>query len=140
MTEKENLIDAMKSGDIESSLELTEKILSEGIPAAEIADSSQIHVSDNEYGIRTTDSRLVASTTELLTNNEMMNKALHYQQFGCYSGNLAGAIYGGYAGGAEGTAVLQTAYHLMGTLLYSPGKIRKRYSGSSHRENHPRDV
>lgn len=83
------------------------------------ADSSQIHVSDNEYGIRTTDSRLVASTTELLTNNEMMNKALHYQQYGCYSGNLAGAIYGGYAGGAEGTAVLQTAYHLMGTLLYS---------------------
>ncbi|MCK4645914.1 MAG: B12-binding domain-containing protein, partial [Candidatus Aminicenantes bacterium] len=38
MTEKENLIHAMKSGDIGSSLELTEKILSEGIPAAEIAD------------------------------------------------------------------------------------------------------
>lgn len=83
------------------------------------ADSSQIHVSNNEYGIRTTDSRLVASITELMTDNEMMNKALHYQQFGCYSGNLAGAIYGGYAGGPEGTAVLQTAYHLMGNLLYS---------------------
>ena len=83
------------------------------------ADSSQIHVSNNEYGVRTTDSRLVASITELETDNEMMNKALHYQQYGCYSGNLAGAIYGGYAGGPEGTAVLQTAYHLMGTLLYS---------------------
>ncbi len=83
------------------------------------ADSSQIHVSSNEYGIRTTDSRLVASTTELETNNELLNKGLHYHQFGCYSGNLAGAIYGGYAGGAEGTAVLQTAYHIMGNLLYS---------------------
>lgn len=83
------------------------------------ADSSQIHVSSNEYGIRTTDSRLVASTTELETNNELLNKGLHYHQFGCYSGNLAGAIYGGYAGGAEGTAVLQTAYHVMGNLLYS---------------------
>jgi len=83
------------------------------------ADSSQIHVSNNDYGVRVTDSRLVASTTELETNNELMNKALHYQQFGCYSGNLAGAIYGGYAGGPEGTAVLQTAYHIMGTLLYS---------------------
>lgn len=83
------------------------------------ADSSQIHVSDKEYGIQPTDSRLVASTTELQTNNELMNKALHYHQFGCYSGNLAGAIYGGYAGGAEGTAVLQTAYHIMGNLLYS---------------------
>ena len=39
MTEKENLINAMKSGDIGSSLELTEKVLSEGIPAVEIADT-----------------------------------------------------------------------------------------------------
>ena len=61
----------------------------------------------------------MASTTELETNNELLNKGLHYHQFGCYSGNLAGAIFGGYAGGAEGTAVLQTAYHLMGNLLYS---------------------
>ncbi|NOR15124.1 MAG: monomethylamine:corrinoid methyltransferase [Candidatus Aminicenantes bacterium] len=83
------------------------------------ADSSQIHVSNEQYGIQPTDSRLVASITELETSNELMNKAVHYQQYGCYSGNLAGAIYGGYAGGAEGTAVLQTAYHLMGTLLYS---------------------
>jgi hypothetical protein len=83
------------------------------------ADSSQIHVSHPEYGIRPTDSRQVASITELETNNEMLNKGLHYHQYGCYSGNLAGAIYGGYAGGPEGTAVLQTAYHLMGNLLYS---------------------
>jgi len=83
------------------------------------ADSSQIHVSNEEYGIRTTDSRLVGSITELMTDDELMNKALHYHQFGSYSGNLTGAIYGAYAGGAEGTAVVQVMYHLMGTLLYS---------------------
>jgi methylamine--corrinoid protein Co-methyltransferase len=83
------------------------------------SDCSQLHVSHPEYGIRPTDSRLVASISELETNNEMLNKALHYHQYGCYSGHLAGAICGGYAGGPEGTAVLQTAYHIVGNLLYS---------------------
>ena len=39
MTEKENLINAMKSGDVGSSVEMTEIALSAGIPASEIADS-----------------------------------------------------------------------------------------------------
>jgi len=39
MAEKENLINAMKSGDVGSSVEMTEKALSAGIPASEIADS-----------------------------------------------------------------------------------------------------
>jgi len=39
MTEKENLISAMKSGDIASSVEMTKKVLKKGIPAAEVIDS-----------------------------------------------------------------------------------------------------
>jgi corrinoid protein of di/trimethylamine methyltransferase len=39
MTEKENLISAMKSGDIASSVEMTKKVLKKGIPAAEVVDS-----------------------------------------------------------------------------------------------------
>lgn len=39
MTNRENLINAMKSGDIASSIEMTKKVLEEGMPAAEIADS-----------------------------------------------------------------------------------------------------
>lgn len=38
MAEKENLINAMKSGDVVSSVEMTKKALSAGIPASEIAD------------------------------------------------------------------------------------------------------
>lgn len=80
--------------------------------------ASQIAASDPEWGVRTTDSRLVGSITEFMTNNSMMNKAIHYQQYGCYAGNLTGALYGGYAGGAEGTAVLEAAYHLNGLMVH----------------------
>lgn len=79
---------------------------------------AQISVSNPEWGVRRTDSRLVGSLTEFMTNNAMMNKAVHYQQYGCFAGSLTGAIFGGYAGGAEGTAVLETAYHLKGLLVH----------------------
>lgn len=82
------------------------------------SDFSQIAVSNEDWGVRTTDSRLVGSVTELMTNNMMINKAIHYQQYGCYSGSLTGALYGGYAGGAEGTAVVQAAYHLKGLMVH----------------------
>ncbi len=39
MTNRESLISAMKSGDIDSCIELTKKALEEGTPAKEIADS-----------------------------------------------------------------------------------------------------
>ena len=39
MTEREDLINAMKSGDIATSVELTEKALAEGVSAADLADS-----------------------------------------------------------------------------------------------------
>lgn len=82
------------------------------------SDTAQIHVSDPSWGIRPSDSRLVGSITEFMTNNSMLNKATHYQQYGSFAGSLTGAIYGGYAGGAEGTAVLETAYHLKGLMVH----------------------
>jgi corrinoid protein of di/trimethylamine methyltransferase len=39
MTEREKLVNAMKAGDVPSSLELTKKVLEEGTPAAEVSDS-----------------------------------------------------------------------------------------------------
>ncbi|MEW6375045.1 MAG: monomethylamine:corrinoid methyltransferase [Thermodesulfobacteriota bacterium] len=78
----------------------------------------QIAVSDPTWGIRETDGRLVGSITEFMTNDSMMNKAVHYQQYGSFAGSLTGAIYGGYGGGAEGTALFQTAYHLKGLMVH----------------------
>lgn len=82
------------------------------------SDVAQISISQSEWGVRTTDSRLVGALTELKVDNALLNKVAHYQQFGCFTGSLTGPIYGGYAGRAEGTAVLQVAYHLMGLLVH----------------------
>lgn len=82
------------------------------------SDTGQISVSNDQWGVRITDSRLVGALTELKIDNELLNKAIHCQQFGCFIGSLTGPIYGGYAGRAEGTAVLQVAYHLMGLLVH----------------------
>lgn len=82
------------------------------------SDSGQIAVSNDEWGVRHTDARLIGALTELKTDNRLLNKVAHCMQFGCFIGGLTGAIYGGYAGGAEGTAVLETAYHLMGLTIY----------------------
>lgn len=39
MTETEKLVHAMKTGDVPSSLEMTKRVLEEGIPAAQVADA-----------------------------------------------------------------------------------------------------
>ena len=82
------------------------------------SDMAQIAVSNDQWGVRNGDGRLVGSITEMMTNNAMLNKTAHYQQVGNLSGCLSGAIYGGYAGGAEGTAIMQTAYHLHGLMVH----------------------
>lgn len=81
-------------------------------------DSGQIAVSDNEWGVRTTDSRLVGSLTEFKTADTLLNRAVHYAQFGCYTGHLTGPIYGGWCGGSEGIAVTLVAYSLMGLVVH----------------------
>ncbi len=82
------------------------------------SDTGQIAVSNDEWGVRHTDARLIGVLTELKTDNELLNKVAHCMQFGNFIGCLSGAIYGGYAGRAEGTAILETAYHLMGLTIY----------------------
>lgn len=82
------------------------------------SDAGQIAASNNEWGVRSTDGRLIGVLTEMKTDNELLNKVAHCKQFGCAIGCLTGAIYGGYAGGAEGTAVLEVAHHLVGLTVY----------------------
>lgn len=82
------------------------------------SDMAQISVSNDQWGVRAGDGRLCGAITEFMTNNQMLNKAVHYNQMGNLCAILPGAIYGGYAGGAEGTSVLQAAYHLQGLMVY----------------------
>jgi len=81
-------------------------------------DSGQIAVSNEEWGVQKTDARLVGSLTEFKTADTLLNRSLHYAQYGCYTGNLTGAIYGGWCGGSEGTAITTVAYSLIGLVIH----------------------
>ncbi|OEU47658.1 MAG: hypothetical protein BA866_13435 [Desulfobulbaceae bacterium S5133MH15] len=81
-------------------------------------DSGQIAVSNDEWGVQKTDARLVGSLTEFKTADTLLNRSLHYAQYGCYTGNLTGAIYGGWCGGSEGTAITTVAYSLIGLVIH----------------------
>jgi len=81
------------------------------------SDAAQIAASNPEWGERLTDGRFVASVTELKINNSLLNKMVHFHTYGCFVGALTGPILGGYAGGAEGTAIVGIAYHIQGLLV-----------------------
>jgi hypothetical protein len=81
-------------------------------------DTGQIAVSNNEWGVRTTDSRLVGTLTEFKTADTLLNRVTHYAQYGCYTGNLTGPIYGGWCMGSEGVAVTLVAYSLSGLCIH----------------------
>ncbi len=81
-------------------------------------DAGQIAVSNEQWGVAKTDARLVGSLTEFKTADTLLNRSVHYAQYGCYTGNLTGAIYGGWCGGSEGTAVTTVAYSILGLVIH----------------------
>lgn len=103
------------------------------------SDVAQIAASNPEWGERLTDGRFVASIAELKTDYSLLNKMVHYHLYGCFVGSLHGPMYGGYCGGAEGTAVVGVAAHLQALMVnqahysnYFP--IHFRYSFNTSRE------
>jgi hypothetical protein len=81
-------------------------------------DTGQIAVSNEGWGVRSSDARLVGSLTEFMTADTLLNRAVHYAQYGSFTGNLTGPIYGGWCGGAEGIAVSLVAYSLSGLCIH----------------------
>ncbi len=81
------------------------------------SDAAQIAVSNPIWGARTTDTRFVASIAELKINYSLLNKMVHYHQYGAIPSALFGPMYGGYSGGAEGTAIVSIAYHIMALMV-----------------------
>lgn len=103
------------------------------------SDAAQIAVSNQEWGARTTDTRFVPTLSELKIDYSLLNKMVHYHNYGCIPGTLVGPLYGGYCGGAEGTAIVGIASHIMALMvnqtfwtLYFP--IHFRYSVNTSRE------
>jgi methylamine---corrinoid protein Co-methyltransferase len=73
---------------------------------------------DLEHGLRPSDGLLVTQLPELKTHYDQLSRAAHLQTIGMHSINLMTPLIGGLGGGAEGTAIVNIASHLMAVLCY----------------------
>lgn len=71
-----------------------------------------------QFEWRPTDGILVGSFAEFKTNWEMMAKITYCVSSGFNIGLASAPMLGGYGGGPEATAILNTAYVLFGMLVY----------------------
>jgi methylamine--corrinoid protein Co-methyltransferase len=69
-------------------------------------------------GLKRTDGHLISMATDLKTNYETLSKVCHTIEYGGNIVSLYTSMYGGYAGGAEGLAVVCTAAPIAETILH----------------------
>jgi len=74
---------------------------------------------DPESGLRQCDSLLVAILPELKTDYDQLSRVAFQQSVGMPIVNLMTPLIGGLGGGAEGTAIVTLASHIMGAVCYS---------------------
>jgi len=77
-----------------------------------------IAASAPQFGLRPTDGWLVGAISELKIDFGAMNKVAYLLNWGANVGAETSPILGGYCGGPAGTAVVSTAYVLMGLLVH----------------------
>jgi methylamine--corrinoid protein Co-methyltransferase len=71
-----------------------------------------------QFGLRPSDGWLVGAISELKIDFGAMNKIAYLLNWGANIGAESSPILGGYCGGPAGTAVVSTAYMLMGLLVH----------------------
>jgi methylamine--corrinoid protein Co-methyltransferase len=91
------------------------------------------------FGLRPSDGWLIDVIAEMKVNYETLNRLAFILITGGNIGSTALPILGGYAGGAAGTALVMTAYYLLGILLlkgtyHLTGPIHFRYGCSTTRD------
>ena len=72
-----------------------------------------------QFGCRTTDGWLCGNIAEMKIDFEIMNKVAYLLNWGGNIGAESAPILGGYCGGPAGTAVVATAYILVGLISVS---------------------
>lgn len=77
-----------------------------------------IAASAPQFGLRPTDGWLVGTISEMKIGFGAMNKVAYLLNWGANIGAESSPILGGYCGGPAGTAVVSTAYVLMGLLVH----------------------
>jgi methylamine--corrinoid protein Co-methyltransferase len=91
------------------------------------------------FGLRPSDGWLIDFVAEMKVDNETLNRLAFILITGGNIGSTALPILGGYAGGAPGTALLMTAYHLLGMAFlkgtyHLTGPIHFRHGCSTVRD------
>lgn len=71
-----------------------------------------------QIGLRPCDGLLVSQIPELKTNYDQLSRVAYLQSVGMHVVDLMTPLIGGLGGGAEGTAIVTAASHLMGILCY----------------------
>ena len=92
------------------------------------------------FGLRPSDGWLIDFLAEMKVNFETLNRLAFIQVTGGNIGSTALPILGGYAGGAAGTALVMTAYFLLGILLFQgtyhlTGPVHFNYGCSTTRDS-----
>ena len=74
---------------------------------------------DIDYGLRPSDAFLVSQMVELKTDYDQLSRVAYLQGVGMHIVDLMTPLIGGLGGGAEGTAVVTIACHILGVVLYT---------------------
>ncbi|HSB67667.1 MAG TPA: monomethylamine:corrinoid methyltransferase [Anaerolineales bacterium] len=96
-----------------------------GRPGMHISDvavpltcQGKIAAVDFENGLRPSDAFLVSQMVELKTSYDQLSRVAYLQSIGMHIVDLMTPLIGGLGGGAEGTAVVTIACHILGVVLY----------------------
>jgi methylamine---corrinoid protein Co-methyltransferase len=73
---------------------------------------------DPRSGLRPSDGLLVSQMPELKTNYDQLSRAAFMPSVGMHVVDLMTPLVGGLGGGAEGTAIVTVASHILGALCY----------------------
>jgi methylamine--corrinoid protein Co-methyltransferase len=86
--------------------------------AVSLTCQGKIAAVDPEYGLRPSDAFLVSQMVELKTSFDQLSRVAYLQGIGMHIVDLMTPLIGGLGGGAEGTAVVTIACHILGAVLY----------------------
>jgi methylamine--corrinoid protein Co-methyltransferase len=73
---------------------------------------------DPDSGLRPSDALLVSQMPELKTDYDQLSRAAYLESIGMHIVDLMTPLIGGLGGGAEGTAVVTIASHILGVICY----------------------
>lgn len=107
------------------AVQAREAIRMAGRPGMHIEDiavpltcAGKIATFDPCAGLRPSDGLLVSQLPELKTDYDQLSRVAYMQMAGIHIVDLMTPLIGGLGGGAQGTAIVTVASHLMGVLCY----------------------